>query len=70
MVIDVEAEHHGNLDGPGIQCATAPERLTCHSLKQSRQTQLTQVGETASPPASGGGASSCANSTATGAGES
>ena len=70
MVVDVEAEHHGNLDGPGIQCATALERLTCHSLKQSRQTQLTQVGETASPPASGGGASSCANSTATGASES
>ena len=68
MVVDVEAEHHGNLDGPGIQCATALERLTCHSLKQSRQTQFTQVGETASPPASG--ASSCANSTATGASES
>ena len=67
LFLDVEAERHGILDGHGIHCATAPERLTRHSfnLKQI-VTQFIQVGETASSPASGGGASSCANSTATG----
>ena len=64
----MEAERRGILDGHGIHGATALERLTCHSFKL-KQTQSIQVGETASSPASGGGASSCANSTATGKSE-
>ena len=66
LFLDVEAERRGILDGHGIHCATALERLTRHSFKL-KQTQSIQVGETASSPASGGGGS---NSTATGESES
>ena len=68
-LLDVEAERRGILDGHGIHCATALERLNRHSFNL-KQTQFIQVGETASSPVTGGGASSCANSTATGESES